>query len=100
MTTITCPHCMNQVPRGAHVCRGCHAEIHYGTPRWVVILCTILSVVGGWWAAKIVHTFITTNSTVLWVIFGIAFVMLALGSRKLCKRLYAERTIFRRFYRS
>ncbi len=31
MSYLTCPHCHNdEVPRGASVCRGCHAEVHYG----------------------------------------------------------------------
>lgn len=31
MPHLTCPHCHNdEVPRGASVCRGCQAEVHYG----------------------------------------------------------------------
>ena len=31
MPHLTCPHCHNdEVPIGASVCRGCHAEVHYG----------------------------------------------------------------------
>ena len=31
MSYLTCPHCHNdEVPREASVCRGCHAEVHYG----------------------------------------------------------------------
>ena len=31
MPHFTCPHCHNdEVRRGASVCRGCHAEVHYG----------------------------------------------------------------------
>lgn len=31
MPHLTCPHCHNdEVPMGASVCRGCHAEVHYG----------------------------------------------------------------------
>ena len=28
--TITCPHCLTDVKKGANVCVGCHAEIKYG----------------------------------------------------------------------
>jgi len=40
-TTLTCPHCYAQVPRGATVCRGCKAEVHYGagqTSFWVTAI--------------------------------------------------------------
>ena len=97
--TITCPHCINEVPWGAQVCRGCHAEIRYGTPRGVAVFFLILSVVAGWWAAKLVHDFITTNSTFLWVVFGIVFASCAFASRKMCKGFYDGKTVFRRFYR-
>ena len=31
MPHLTCPHCHNdEVPIGASVCRGCHAEVHDG----------------------------------------------------------------------
>ncbi|WP_232443575.1 hypothetical protein, partial [Burkholderia ubonensis] len=30
MSELICPHCHNRVPRGARVCRGCQAELHYG----------------------------------------------------------------------
>lgn len=97
--TVTCPHCMNEVPWGAHVCRGCQAEVRYGTPRGVAVFFFILSVVFGWWAAKAVYVFITTNSTVLWIVFGAVFLGCALGARKACKRFYDGKTVFRRFYR-
>ncbi|MEI2606948.1 hypothetical protein V8O11_24710 [Erwinia aphidicola] len=29
---ITCSHCRSDIPRGANVCKGCRAEIKYGTP--------------------------------------------------------------------
>ncbi|GGZ92229.1 hypothetical protein DC083_02320 [Ignatzschineria ureiclastica] len=29
-STMTCPHCMTEVKRGANVCVGCKAEIKYG----------------------------------------------------------------------
>lgn len=97
--TVTCPHCMNEVPWGARVCRGCHAEISYGTPRAIAIFFTVLCVIAGWYAAKRVHTHISTNSTLLWGVFGVVFLLSALASRKICKRIYDGKTMFRRFYR-
>ncbi|BBH46896.1 hypothetical protein KU43P_33730 [Pseudomonas sp. KU43P] len=98
-STVTCPHCMNAVPWGASVCRGCQAEISYGTPRGVAVFFLIVCVVAGWWAAKGVHTFITTNSTVLWIVFGAVFLATGYGARKVCKSYYHGRTNFRRYYR-
>lgn len=97
--TVICPHCLNEVPWGAQVCWGCQAEVSYGTPQGVAIFFLIICVVAGWWGAKLVHTFITTNSAVLWFVFGAIFLAAGLASRKLCKRLYSGKTVFRRFYR-
>ena len=98
--TLICPHCMSQVPRGAHVCRGCQAEVHYGAPRWVSILCAILSVIGGWWVVKAIHMLGLTHSATLWILFAVFALALKIWSGRLCKRFYADRTVFRRLYRS
>lgn len=98
--TVSCPHCMNNVPWGASVCRGCHAEISYGTPRASIVVFIIVSVTAGWYAAKLVHDHLSTNSTVLWVVFGIVFALVGVLSIKICKRLYTGRTWFRRIYRT
>ncbi len=34
---MDCPHCLSEIPYEANVCRGCQAEIKYGT-LWVYIL--------------------------------------------------------------
>ena len=98
--TVSCPHCMNNVPWGASVCRGCHAEISYGTPRASIVVFIVVSVVAGWYAAKLVHDHLSTNSTVLWVVFGIVFALVGVLSIKICKRLYTGKTWFRRIYRT
>lgn len=98
--TVSCPHCMNNVPWGASVCRGCHAEISYGTPQASIVVFIIVSVAAGWYAAKLVHDHLSTNSTVLWVVFGIVFALVGVLSIKICKRLYTGRTWFRRVYRT
>ncbi len=98
-STVTCPHCMNAVPWGARVCRGCHAEITYGTPRGVAILFTVLCVIVGWYVTKLVHDNLSTNSTLLWTVFGVVFLICALVFGRGCTRFYAGKTMFRRFYR-
>jgi hypothetical protein len=96
---VTCPHCMNQVPWGAHVCRGCQAEIQYGTPRAVTAFFGILCLILGWYAAKVVRLYITDHSIVLWTVFGIVFAASVSACTRFCRRRYAGNTVFRRFYR-
>ena len=35
---MVCPHCRSEIPHGANVCRGCQAEIKYGTPIFFILL--------------------------------------------------------------
>ncbi|MGY2400492.1 hypothetical protein [Pseudomonas sp. SDO5271_S396] len=98
--TVSCPHCMNDVPWGASVCRGCHAEIAYGTPGTITIFFIVVSVAAGWYAAKLVHDHLSTNSTFLWIVFGVVLVLVGILSIKICKRLYKGKTWFRRIYRT
>lgn len=44
---MTCPHCHTQVSHGAKVCRGCQAEIEYGTPNFIASIFFILSIIIG-----------------------------------------------------
>lgn len=97
--TVTCPHCVTEVPWGARVCRGCQAEIEYGTPRGITAFLGIICLIAGWYAAKVFHLYITDNSTVLWAVFGIVFGGLALLCTRFCRRRYANKTMFKRFYR-
>jgi hypothetical protein len=48
MSQLECPHCFNQVPWGAKVCRGCQAEVEYGVPAAYGLLSIGLSVFGGY----------------------------------------------------
>ncbi len=98
-STITCPHCMNNVPWGARVCRGCQAEISYGTPLASIIFFIVLSVGAGWYVTKLAHDYLFTNSTLLWCVFAAVLIPCAILSRKACKRLYDGKTEFRRHYR-
>lgn len=97
--TITCPHCMNNVPWGARVCRGCHAEISYGTPFSAVVIFTVLSVGAGWYATKFVHDHLSDNPTLLWCVFAGVLTPCIIGSWRICKRLYDGSSSFSRRYR-
>lgn len=35
---MTCSECRTDIPVGAKVCRGCHAEISYGTPGELLLV--------------------------------------------------------------
>lgn len=97
--TVTCPHCLNNVPWGARVCRGCHAEISYGTPFSAVVVFTVLSVGAAWFSAKFAHDHLSTNPTFLWWVFGGVLAVSSVLSWKACKRLYNGSTSFSRRYR-
>ncbi|MFN3581992.1 MAG: hypothetical protein ACK4VV_16135 [Pseudomonas sp.] len=98
--TVTCPHCMNNVPWGARVCQGCQAEISYGTPFATQAIFVFLSIGIAWYATKLVHDYLFTNSTLLWLVFAAVITPCALVSRKICKRLYDGKTQFKRYYRN
>ncbi|EEP7800063.1 hypothetical protein HCK70_002164 [Salmonella enterica] len=42
---ITCPHCRSEIPHGANVCRGCQAEISYGTSGFMMLVLLICPLV-------------------------------------------------------
>ena len=45
MTELKCPHCFGGVPYGASVCRGCQAEVEYGTPTTFVIFSIFAAII-------------------------------------------------------
>lgn len=50
---ITCPHCLNSVPYGALLCRGCKAEIEYGATSTYRKLLIGASVLIAWFIAAL-----------------------------------------------
>ncbi len=49
MSDLTCPYCMENVPRGATVCRRCRSEfeVEYGPPPWAYLVVLIASIFTG-----------------------------------------------------
>ena len=96
MTLLTCLHCMNpEVPNGAKVCRGCQAQIEYGAPKFAIALAIFLPFF-------IAHNFgLWIHDYVGYGIIVAGIVLLPLGwlSWKVTKRLYSNRTNFKRWYR-
>lgn len=90
MDELTCPHCHGNVPRGATVCRGCQAEVEYGTPRLLFGVLMLVALVLG------VQVDNAMGSTLGWA----AGVGIAIGSAVLLNRLFANRVIFKRRYRT
>lgn len=50
---ITCPHCRSEIPDGASVCRGCNAEIKYGTPLFFIIFGIVAPFFFAAWISKL-----------------------------------------------
>lgn len=93
MTNLMCPHCHNNVPHGASVCRGCQAEVEYGAPgKWYVWLFIACVFGGGMLSSKVppslreiaIGSWLVTFPAGAWLIF------------KSCK----DRVIFKRSYRT
>src|SRR5690606_9304522 len=84
--SMTCPFCHNDVPRGAVVCRGCQAEIEYGTPRWALPLTFIVSVIMSIAAGNLV------GSWFAWL----SFVAIAAAGLVFFRKVFADRVNFAR----
>jgi hypothetical protein len=93
MTDLVCPHCHNNVPRGASVCRGCHAELKYGPAQSLFGGALIVAVFVG---IKLGSSLPASLSFVGWII-GIAIFG---GLSMLITKHYKDRVIFKRIYRT
>jgi len=78
MKHLTCPHCYAEVPHGARVCRGCHAEVEYGPPGWLIVVLLIFSISFRSWVVGI-------------GVFIIGLVLLAY--------IFKDRVVFKRGYK-
>lgn len=91
MSNLQCPHCYGEVPRGATVCRGCHAEVEYGAPRWSYAVLILLAIVAGAAASSL--------ATAGWKApagWGSAIAVFAAGALQL-QRCFARRVVFIRY---
>jgi len=67
---ITCEHCRSEIPRGANVCRGCHAEIKYG-PRPLFLWLSFLGpFAAGFFLCKFLHTYLSIGDSALYILWG------------------------------
>lgn len=94
---LSCPHCLsNEVPRGARVCTGCYAEVHYGPTSASKKMVLIGAAIAAWFIGREIHPLVPTMDVLgLWLI--IFFVVWAPSRYLLAKKL-ADKVRFSRFY--
>lgn len=91
MENLICPHCRSEVPRGATVCRGCQAEIEYGSPKEAAVLVMILAGAAGLYLGNTIYSLVGWIAFVLLLIFGVKFFRTAYKHRVVFKRVYRSR---------
>ena len=98
--TVTCPHCLNNVPWGARVCRGCNAEITYGPPLIAQAIALLIPTIIAWSVIQFVDKYLISNDTLLAVVFLAIFIPIVIKTMKYCKNRYKDNTYFKRLYRN
>lgn len=88
---MQCPHCMSEIPHGAKVCRGCQAEIEYGTPPVLFLIYLGVSAYLGYMVGTSTWTFLG------WIVGVVLFIGLAILSES---KLFANRINFKRIYKT
>lgn len=101
-TDLRCGHCaFGPIPWGAGVCRGCHAEIHYGTPRSVLWIVFGISFVASYGVIRLAHLGLGIQAPkALWIIFGLSLLGLMACGFAACRKLFSRRAVFYRPYRT
>lgn len=89
---MICPHCRTEVPHGAKVCRGCQAEIEYGTPNFVGFIILLLSILAGF---KLHSLF--ENLWISIIASGMLFFVMMFISEV---KLFPNRVNFKRIYKT
>lgn len=90
---LTCPHCHNNVPHGASVCRGCQAEVQYGAPLSWYVMAAFSGLLLGAWLEDLLPknlTFLSGAVSLLAIVYGIIKI----------KKLTKDRIVFKRMYRT
>lgn len=101
-SNLTCGHCGHgPIPWGAGVCRGCHAEVHYGTPKSLLWIVFGVSFVAAYLLLRVAHFGLGVQShKALWMVFGVSIVSLMIFGFATCRRLFRNRAVFYRPYRT
>jgi hypothetical protein len=90
MKELKCPHCHEIVPMGATVCKGCQAEIEYGTPLFIMLIIFLISVLLGVAASDL------GNSYLGWGVGIVVLILLFVRSEK----IFSDRVKFKRIYKT
>lgn len=93
MSVLICPHCRTQVPRGATVCTGCHAEVKYGPANGLYGAAFLAGAFAGFMVG---HGLPESLSFVGWVVGALVFG----GLSYLVNKVWADRVVFHRVYRT
>jgi len=101
MKTLTCPHCHARVPHGATVCRGCKAELEYGTPAAAYLIPLIVACCVAWLVLYGMYHLLHIASHevygwVGWIVFLGVFICVTVRVNK----SFADRVVYHRIYRT
>jgi len=98
---LTCPHCHARVPRGATVCRGCKAELEYGTPAWLYLFPFVIATFAAPYTVAFAYRWLHIRSENVCLIIGLTTFIGVMGYLcSLLNKLFSNRVVFRRFYRT
>ena len=84
------PHCHSDVPYSAKFCRGCPAEIEYGTPRAALLFVVFVALFAAWYAGLVIH------AVAGWAVLS----SLLAGGVYGCAQLFRNRVNIKRIYRT
>lgn len=93
---ITCEHCRSEIPHGANVCRGCKAEIKYGTPGIFKFVGFLLPLIAGWYAAKFCALTLGFNHTFAYIVWAITAAVGWYFAKKILSNLFGNYISFTR----
>ena len=91
MSDMVCPHCRNNVRRGAFVCTGCKSEVEYGAPRGATVGSLVGAAVAGFLVGQIPYF--------PWWVAVLGAIAAFGGLQVQMKKYFNDRTVFRRHYR-
>ncbi|PXW15502.1 hypothetical protein [Paraburkholderia caballeronis] len=89
---LQCPHCLTQVPRGAHVCTGCAAELHYGIPEKLLAVGLIAATIAGLYVGNGMNGGAVVGTIAGFMVFG--------GIYACLQKVFKDRVVFKRNYRT
>ncbi|ELW2866014.1 hypothetical protein ABVL22_004300 [Salmonella enterica] len=94
---ITCPHCRSEIPHGANVCRGCQAEISYGTSGFMMLVLLIGPlVIAGFLSSLLNAVGFSRLPNIKLIIEVCACIVLWIYGIKWSRRKYKDRIRFER----